>query len=141
MFGYRYNTSTFSNKEGASDRVSQRKAIVSKLHQEFNGEADLVQQHLADVTHRCEQCGITDDFNFAIKENPPPATLDMTDSKNQVFWETSPDRFELGNLTMTNVQAARDLVRKTVKSITSKPKAGSREAECLVSFSELRMDL
>ena len=141
MFSYRYNTSTFSNKEGASDRVSQRKAIVSKLHHEFNGEADLVQQHLADVTHRCEQCGITDDFNFAIKENPPPATLDMTDSKNQVFWETSPDRFELGNLlddpsqaTMTNVQAARDLVRKTVKSIKSKPKAGSREAECLVSF-------
>ncbi len=53
MFGYRYHTSTFSNKEGASDRVSQRKALVSKLHHEFNGEADLVQQHIADITHRC----------------------------------------------------------------------------------------
>ena len=141
MFGYRYNTSTFSNKEGAPDRVSQRKALVSKLHHEFNGEADLVQQHLADIAHRCEQCGITDDFNFAIKENPPPVTLDMTDPKTQLLWERSSDRFELGNLlddpsqaTMENMQAARDLVRKTVKSIKSKPKAGSFEAECLVSF-------
>ena len=115
--------------------------LVSKLHHEFNGEADLVQQHLADIAHRCEQCGITDDFNFVIKENPPPDTLDMTDSKNQILWAHSPDRFKLGNLlddpsqaTMANVQAARDLVRKTVKSIKAKPKAGSHEAKCLVSF-------
>jgi hypothetical protein len=35
---------------------------------------------------------------------------------------------------MENVQAAHDLVRKTVKSIRSPSKAGSREAKCLVSF-------
>jgi hypothetical protein len=81
MFGYRYNTSTFSNKEGASDRVSQRKVLVSKFHHEFNGEQDLVQQHLANIAHRCKQCGIMDDFNFVIKENPPPAALDMTNPK------------------------------------------------------------
>ena len=51
MFGYRYKMSTFFNKEGASDRVSQRKALVSKLDHEFNGELDLVQQHLADIAH------------------------------------------------------------------------------------------
>jgi len=141
MFGYHYNTSTFSNKEGESDRVSQRKALVSKLHHAFDGETDLVQQHLADIFHRCEQCGIMDDFNFAIKENPPPADLDMSDPKNKIYWEQSSDRFELGNLlvdpsqaTMANVQEARDLVRKVVKSIKKKPKSGSREAECLVSF-------
>jgi hypothetical protein len=141
MFGYRYNTSTFSNKEGASDRVSQRKALVSKLHHEFNGEADLVQQHIADITHRCEQCGIMDDFNFVIKENDPPTSLDLTDSKNQIIWNNSPDRWEVGNLlddaskaTLENVQAARNIVRQTVKSIRVKPKAGSFEADCLVSF-------
>jgi hypothetical protein len=141
MFGYRYNTSTFSNKEGATDRVSQRKALVMKLHHEFNGEADMVQQHLADIEHRCEQCGILDDFNFVIKENPPPISMDMSDPKNHVAWANDPARFTVGNLledasqaTMENVQAARDLVRTTVKKIKSKPKSGSYDADCLVSF-------
>ena len=36
--------------------------------------------------------------------------------------------------TLENVQAARNIVRQTVKSIRVKPKAGSFEADCLVSF-------
>jgi hypothetical protein len=42
MFGHFYNTSTFSNKEGASDRIAQRKAIIAKLHFGFNGEPEMV---------------------------------------------------------------------------------------------------
>ena len=129
------------NKEGAADRVSQRKALVAKLHHEFNGEADMVQQHLADIAHRCEQCGIVGDFNFIIKENPPPISMAMSDPKNHIAWANDPDRFIIGNVlhdasqaTMENVQAARNTVRETVKKIKSKPKAGSYDAECLVSF-------
>ena len=82
-----------------------------------------------------------DDFNFVIRENPPPISLDLTDPKNQGIWNSSPDRWVIGNLlddasqaTMENVQAARDIVRKTVKSIKSKPKSGSFKADCFVSF-------
>jgi hypothetical protein len=82
MFGHYYNISTFSNKEGAPDRISQRKAIIAKLHSEFNGEPEMIQQHLAEISHRCEQCGITDDFNFIIKENPPPASIDINNPKS-----------------------------------------------------------
>jgi hypothetical protein len=105
MFGRYYNISTFSNKEGAPDHISQRKAIIAKLHFEFNGEPKMVQQHLAEISHRCEQCGITDDFNFIIKENPPPASLDLTDPKSRALWESDPDRYEIGNLLIDPSQA------------------------------------
>jgi hypothetical protein len=128
----RYNTSTFSNKEGAADRVAQRKALVAKLHQEFDGEPGLVVQHLANISHRCEQTGICDDFMFIISENPPPIAIDMLDLKQRIAWENDPDRYNYGNLledaskaTMQNVQAMRDIVRKTAKGIRTKPRAGS----------------
>jgi len=77
MFNYRYNTSTFSNKEGAADRTAQRKALIAKLHHEFNGELNKVQQHIADITHQCNKCGIYNDFVYIIKENSPPSHLDL----------------------------------------------------------------
>jgi hypothetical protein len=42
MLCYHYKTYKFSNKEGAIDHVSQRKVLVAKLHNEFNGKADMV---------------------------------------------------------------------------------------------------
>jgi hypothetical protein len=93
MFNYRYNTSTFSNKEGAPDRTAQRKALIAKLHHEFNGELNKVQQHIADITHQCNKCGIYNDFVYIIKENSPPSHLDLTDPKVKVQWDQDPDRF------------------------------------------------
>jgi len=141
MFHYSYNTSTFSNKEGAADRTAQRKALVAKLHHEFDGELNKVQQHIADITHRCKECGIYNDFVYIIKENVPPSTLDLTDPKVKAQWDQDPDRFELGNLledpskaTLENVQQVRDIVRTTTKNLHSKPKAGSIESDHLTSF-------
>jgi hypothetical protein len=136
-----YNTSTFSNLEGASDRIAQRKVLVAKLHQDFNGEPSLVVQFLASVRHRCEQTRVVADFDFIIKENPTPPTVDLTDPEQLQKWLTDPDRFQYGNLlydasmaTMENIQAMRDIVRRTVKVIRAKPKAKSKEAEHLVSY-------
>jgi hypothetical protein len=141
MFHYSYNTSTFTNKEHATDRAAQRKALVAKLHHEFNGELNKVQQHIADITHRCKQCGIYNDFVYIIKENSPPSHLDLDDPKIQAQWEQDPDRFVLGNLlddpskaTLENVQQVRNIIRKTVDNLHSKPKAGSIESEHLTSF-------
>ena len=113
MFHYSFNTSTFSYKENALDRT----ALVAKLHHEFDGELNKVQQHITDITHRCKQCGIYNDFVYIIKENPPPSNLDLTDPKDQAQWEQDPDRFVLGNLlddpskaTLENVQQVRDIV-------------------------------
>ena len=141
MFHYSYNTSTFSNKEHATDRAAQRKALVAKLHHEFDGELNKVQQHIADITHRCKQCGIYNDFVYIVKENSPPSHLDLTDPKDLAQWENHPDRFVLGNLlddpsraTLENVQQVHDIVRKTVNNLQTKPKAGSINSEHLTSF-------
>jgi hypothetical protein len=85
MFHYSYNTSTFSNKEHAIDRAAQRKALVAKLHHEFDGELNKVQQHIADITHRCKQCGIYNDFVYIAKENLPPSHLDLTDPSGKTI--------------------------------------------------------
>jgi hypothetical protein len=141
MFHYSYNTSTFSNKEGAADRTAQRKALVAKLHHEFDCELNKVQQHIADITHRCKECGIYNDFVYIIKENLPPSNLDLTDPKVKAQWDQDPDRFELGNLlddpskaTLENVQQVHGIIRKTTKNLHSKPKAGSIESDHLTSF-------
>lgn len=141
MFHYSYNTSTFSNKEGAANRTTQRKALVASLHHEFDGELNKVQQHIADITHQCKQCGIYNDFVYIIKENLTPSHLDLTDPKVQAQWDHDHDCFELGNLldnplkaTLENVRQVHDIIRKTVKNLQSKPKAGSVESEHLTSF-------
>jgi hypothetical protein len=43
-----FNTSTFSNLLGASDRAAQRKALVAPFKDEFDGKSDDVLQHIAD---------------------------------------------------------------------------------------------
>jgi hypothetical protein len=63
---------TFFYNEGAADHVSQGKALVAKLHHKFKGEADMVQQHHADIAHLYEQCGIIDDFPLVINESNIP---------------------------------------------------------------------
>jgi hypothetical protein len=82
MFHYSYNTSTFSNKEHGTDRAAQRKALVAKLHHEFDVKLNKVQQHIADINHRSKQCGIYNDFVYIIKENSPPSHLNLTDPKD-----------------------------------------------------------
>jgi hypothetical protein len=136
MFNYRYNMSSFSNKEGAADRTAQRKALVAKLHHEFDGELNKVQQHIADITHRCSKCGI-----YNVKENSPPSHLDLTDPKVKAQWDQDLDRFELGNLlddpskvTLENAQQVRVIIRNTTKNLHSKPKANSIESNHLTSF-------
>jgi hypothetical protein len=137
MFHYSFNTSTFSYKENALDRT----ALVAKLHHEFDGELNKVQQHIADITHCCKQCGIYNDFIYIIQENLPPSKLDLNDPKDKAQWEQSPDRFVLGNLlddpsgaTLENVQQVQNIVRRTANNLHSKPKAGSVESEHLTSF-------
>jgi len=141
MFHYRYNTSAFSNKENGTDRAAQRKALVTKLHHEFDGELNKVQQHIADITHRSKQCGIYNDFVYIIKENSPPNHLNLEYPKDLAQWEQSPDRFVLGNLlddpsraTLENVQQVRDIVRKSATNLHGKPKAGSIKSDHLTSF-------
>jgi hypothetical protein len=141
MFHYRYNTSAFSNKENGTDRAAQRKALVTKLHHEFDGELNKVQQHIADITHRSKQCGIYNDFVYIIKENSPPNHLNLEYPKDLAQWEQSPDRFVLGNLlddpsraTLENVQQVRDIVRKSATNLNAKPKAGSIDSDHLTSF-------
>ena len=136
-----YNTSTFSNKEGAADRISQRKALVAKLHQNFDGEPSLVVQFLANISHRCAQTGISGDFDFVISENAVSPSVDNSDPAQTNAWAADPDRYNYGNLledsskaTMENIIFMRTVIRSTVKKIRSKPKAGSVEADHLVSF-------
>jgi hypothetical protein len=141
MFHYSYKTSTFSNKESAANCTAQRKAVVAKLHHEFDGEINKVQQHIVDITHRCKQCGIYNDFVYIIKENSPPNHLDLTNPKIQAQWDQDPGRFELGNLlddpskaTLENVQQVRDIIRNTMNNLHTKPKVGSFESKHLTSF-------
>jgi hypothetical protein len=133
--------SIFSNKEGATDHVAQRKALVAKLHHEFDGELNKVQQHIADITHQCKQCGIVNDFVYIIKENSQPSHLDLSNLKEKALWDQDPARFVLGNLlddpskaTLENIQQVRDLIWATTISLHTKPKAGSTESDHLTSF-------
>ena len=137
----RYNTSTFSNKEGAADRSAQRKALVAPLHQIFDGQQEHVVGHLADISHRCDETGVYNDFYFVIGENKPPTHLDTSDPVQRIIWESDPDRFIYGNLfedssqaTIENIKAMRDDVRRTIKTMRVRPKANSIEAEHLVSY-------
>jgi hypothetical protein len=122
--------SIFSNKEGTTDHVAQRNALVAKLHHEFVGELNKVQQHIADITHRCKQCGIMNDFVYIIKENTPPSHVDMSDLKDKAQWDQDPNRFTLGNLlddpskaTLENAQQVHDIVRQTTNSFGPNPKS------------------
>ena len=93
-----YNTSTFTNKEGAPDRIAQRKALVAKLHQNFDGEPSLVVQFLANIAHRCAQTGVSGDFNFIISENNAPSSFNLSDPAQNSAWAIDPDRYHYGNL-------------------------------------------
>ena len=93
-----YKTSTFSNKEGDSDRIAQRKVWISKLHQSFDGEPSLVVQFIANIIHRCAQTGVFDDFDFITSENAPPSTTILSNPAQKLAWDDDPDRYLYGNL-------------------------------------------
>jgi hypothetical protein len=76
-----FNTTSFSNTLGSSDRASQRKALVAAFKEEFDGKPEDVLQHIAIFTHRCEESGVIEDFNFIEKEHLPPSDIDMSDLK------------------------------------------------------------
>jgi hypothetical protein len=73
-----FNTSAFSNTLGASDRAAQRKAIVAPFN-EFDAKSEDVIQHITQFTHRCEETGIMEDFNFIDFEKSPPSDVDLSD--------------------------------------------------------------
>jgi hypothetical protein len=123
-----FNTSSFSNTLGASDRAAQRKALVSPFKEEFDGKPDDVLQHIALFHHRCEESGVVEDFKFIEEEHLPPSDIDMSDPKQRTAWLSDPRRFTYGNIlldsskaTIEKMQAARDNIRNALKKFTSAP--------------------
>jgi hypothetical protein len=123
-----FNTSSFSNTLGSSDRPAQRKALVSPFKEEFDGKPEDVLQHIAIFTHRCEESGVVEDFRFLIQENSPPDDIDMSDPKAKAAWLTDSRRFQYGNIlidssqaTLEKMQQARDDIRTSLQKSTSAP--------------------
>jgi hypothetical protein len=119
-----YYTSTFSNKEGASDRIAQRKALVSKLCQSFDGEPSLVVQFITNIVHRCAQTSVFGDFDFIISENAPPSTTILSDPAQKLAWDDDPNRYLYGNLLedsskamMENILYMQTMIHMTIQSI------------------------
>ncbi len=81
-----FNTSAFSNTLGATNRAVQCKALVAPFKEDFDAKSDDVIQHIASFTHRCEETGVVEDFNFVLHENAPPSDVDMTDPKAKTSW-------------------------------------------------------
>jgi hypothetical protein len=123
-----FNTSSFSNTLGASDRAAQRKALIASFKEEFDGKPDDVLQHIAMFNHRCEESGVIEDFKFIEEEHLPPSDFDMTDPKQRTAWLSDPRRFTYGNIlidssnaTLEKVQQARDDIRHALKKFSSPP--------------------
>jgi hypothetical protein len=137
-----FNTSAFSNILGASDCATQRKAIVAPFD-EFDARPEDVIQHIAQFTHRCEETGIMEDFNFIESENSPPSDVDLSDPTAKADWIEDPHRLNYGNILIDSskvdigkIQAARDLIRSNLKKFSSPPdpKKMPLAAKELVSF-------
>jgi hypothetical protein len=123
-----FNTSSFSNTLGASDRAAQRKALVAPFKEEFEGKPEDVLQHIAIFTHRCEESGVIEDFKFIEEEHLPPSDIDMSDPKQRTSWLSDPRRFTYGNIlldsskaTLEKMQQARDDIRQALKKFSSPP--------------------
>lgn len=123
-----FNTSSFSNTLGATDRASQHKALVPPFKEEFDGKPEDVLQHIADFTHHCNESGVIEEFKFIIEENEPPSTIDLSDPKQKKAWLADPDRFTYGNIlidssqaTLAKVQQTRNDIRSSLKQFTSAP--------------------
>jgi hypothetical protein len=121
------NTSAFSNTLGAPYHTAQRKALVTPFT-EFDGKPEEIVQYIARFTQRCKETGVVEDFNFIIKENNPPSSVDLSDPVKKAAWLSDPDRFVYGNLlqdaskaTFENVIAARTSVRNSVNQLTATP--------------------
>jgi hypothetical protein len=119
--------SAFSNLLGASDCAAQRKAVVAPFD-EFDAKAEDVIQHIAQFTQQCEETGIITDFNFIESKNPPPSTVDMTDSAQKAAWLIDPKCFNYCNLLidsskadMTKVQATHYTIWSNLQKFSSPP--------------------
>jgi len=83
------------------------------------------------------------DFNFAISENPPPSTVDMSDPTEKATWESNPARFNMGNLlidastaTLDTVKDMHDRLLRGLEHLKTAPdpKKNPDDAQKLVSF-------
>jgi hypothetical protein len=117
-----FNTRSFSNTLGATERAAQCKALVSPFKEEFNGKSEDVLQH------RCEESGVIEDFKFLIKENLPPPDIDMSDPKEKTAWLSDVCRFTYGNIlidssqaTLEKIQQARDDICSSLQKFSSAP--------------------
>jgi hypothetical protein len=137
-----FNTSTFSNLLGASDRTAQQKAVVFPF-EAFDGKHEDVHQHISRFTQRCDETGVIEDFSFIISENSPPSDVDLSILKEKTAWLSDPRHFNTGNFlidasqaTIEKVQAARDKIRDSLKQFTSPPdpKTMPLASKQLVSF-------
>jgi hypothetical protein len=119
-----FNTSTFSNLLGASDRAAQRKALFSPF-EEFDGKPEDVHQHISRFTQRFDETGVIEDFSFVISENSPPSDVDLLAPKEKTAWLFDPRCFNTSNFlidasqaTIEKVQAARDKIHNSLKKFT-----------------------
>lgn len=138
-----FNTSAFSNTLGATDRATQRKALVTPLKDKFDGKPEDALRHIADFNHRCKEAGVVEDFRFIVKENTPPSTLDLAEPVDHAKWHSNPDRFQFDNSLLDSSQApieklqhARDEIRASLSKLSSQPdpKQDVQASKQLVSF-------
>ncbi len=109
----------------------------------FDANPENVLQFTEHFTQCCEETVVMADFDFTIRENPPPSNVDLNDKTSIAAWITDPRRLTTGNLiidsseaTFENVKAARDLIRSDPATLTSAPcpKKQPKAARQLVSF-------
>jgi hypothetical protein len=123
-----FNTSAFSNTLGATDRATQRKALIAPFKEEFDGKAEDVLQHIAAFNQCCEETGVIEDFKFIEEEHSPPSNVNMSDPMASTIWLSDPRRFTYGNIlidsskaTLQKLQHARDSIRSSLQKFTSAP--------------------
>jgi hypothetical protein len=123
-----FNTSSFSNTLGATNRAAQQKAFISPFKEEFDGKLEHVLQHIATFMHRCEESGVIENFKFLLQENQPPPDMDMSDQKEKAAWLSDNHRFTYGNIlidssqaTLEKIQQARDDIHSALKKFSTAP--------------------
>jgi hypothetical protein len=123
-----FNTNSFSNTLGTTNRATHRKALVSPFKEEFDGKLKYVLQHIATFTHHCKESGVIEDFKFLIEENQPPPDIVMSDQKGKAAWLSDSRRFTYGNIlidssqaSLEKVQQAWDEIHSALKKFSSTP--------------------
>jgi hypothetical protein len=118
------NDTPYSGLHTDPNRLKHAAATKLALTELFDGEPGNVRRFKSDFADRMKNVGLKAEFDVIVSENPRPDAISEAD------WQTDPNRFVVQNLldthagiTLAQVKAARDVVRRTVAALDRVPTA------------------